>query len=208
MKNIYHPPVFGETLISLLLTEENTEDILGDLAEVFNVYAHRDNLRKAQIWYYVQIFRSAPPLAQLKLSNFMKRSFETMSVKMNLHNKSSIWISLIAIIPALVLVIPGILQSGFGYFGANDARDTAFATVPVLEFLLNPVTIMGGLFLAFVMNVLPAMTFHLERKPEGLTSTITLKPVILHWIFIGLSILMVSIIMVYAFFENFAPAFH
>jgi hypothetical protein len=67
---------------------------------------------------------------------------------------------------------------------------------------------MGGLFLAFVMNVLPAMTFHLERKPEGLTSTITLKPVILHWIFIGLSILMVSIIMVYAFFENFAPAFH
>jgi hypothetical protein len=127
---------------------------------------------------------------------------------MNLHNKSSIWISLIAIIPALVLVIPGILQSGFGYFGANDARDTAFATVPVLEFLLNPVTIMGGLFLAFVMNVLPAMTFHLERKPEGLTSTITLKPVILHWIFIGLSILMVSIIMVYAFFENFAPAFH
>jgi hypothetical protein len=122
-----------------------------------------------------------------------------------MHNKSSLWISLIAIIPALILVIPGVLQSGFGYFGANDARDAVFSTVPVLETLLHPIILLGGLLLAFVMNVLPAVTFHLERKPEGIISTIIFKPVLLHWVFIGASVLMVGIILIYAFVENFGP---
>jgi len=207
MKNIYHPPAFGESVISLLLTEENSEEILGDLAEMFNAHGHQSNLRKAQIWYYHQIARSAPSLLQIKLSNILQRSFETMSTNLNSHNKSSLWISLIALIPALALVIPGILQSGFGYFGANDARDALFVSVPALELLINPIILLGGLLLAFVMNALPAMSFHFERKPEGLTSTITFKPVLLHWIFIGASLLMVSTIVIYAFFENFGLLF-
>lgn len=128
-----------------------------------------------------------------------------MSKNLNSHNRPSLWISLIALIPALMLVIPGILQSGFGYLSANDARDALFASVPALEFLINPVILMGGLLLAFVINILPAMTFRFERKPEGLTSTITFKPVVLHWIFIGASVLMIGIIAIYAFFENFGP---
>ena len=153
------------------------------------------------------IIQSAPSLLQIKLSNKLQRSFETMSTNLNSHNKSSLWISLIAIIPALALVIPGILQSGLGYFGANNAREALFTAVPALEFLINPIILLGGLFLAFIMNVPPAMTFHLERKPEGLTSTITFKPVLLHWIFIGTSVLMVSIILIYGFVENFGPLF-
>ena len=207
MKNIYHPPAFGETVISLLLTEENSEEILGDLAEMFNAHGHQGNLRKAQIWYYLQVARSAPSLLQIKLSNILQRSFETMSTNLNSHNKSYLWISLIAIIPALILVIPGILQSGFGYFGANNARDTLFVTVPALKLLINPIILLGGLLLAFIMNVLPAMNFRFERRPEGLTSTVTFKPVLLHWIFIGLSVLMIGIILIYAFVENFGPLF-
>ena len=207
MKNIYHPPVLGESVISLLLTEENSEEVLGDLAEMFNAHGHQGNLKKAQIWYYIQIVRSAPSLFQIKLSNILQRSFDTMSTNLNSHNKSSLWISLIAIIPALVLIIPGILQSGFGYFGANNARGTLFVTVPALKLLINPIILLAGLLLAFIMNVLPAMTFHFERKPEGLTGTVTFKPVLLHWVFIGASILMVGIVLIYAFFENFGPLF-
>lgn len=207
MNTFYHPPAFGEMVMSLLLTDENSEEILGDLTEMFNKHAQQ-NLRKAQIWYSVQIILSAPLLSQIKLSNKLERNISNMSASLKIHNKSSLWISLIAVMPALVLIIPGILQSGFGYFGANDARDGLFATVPALEFLLNPIILMGGLLLAFVVNVLPAMTFRFERKPEGLTSIITFKPVLMHWVFIGTSVLMVGTILVYAFFENFAPAFH
>jgi hypothetical protein len=203
MKKVHQPPALGETIISLLLTEENCEEILGDLAEMFNAHGHQSGLRKAQNWYYIQIIRSAPLLFQLKLSNILERNFQTMSTNLNNHNKSSLWISLIALIPAMALIIPGFLQSGFGYYGANDARDALFAAAPVLEFLINPIILMGGLLLAFTMNVLPAMTLHFERKPEGLTSIITFKPVLLHWVFIGVSVLMVGIIFLYAFFENF-----
>ena len=205
MKKFYHPPTFGETVISFLLTEDNSEEILGDLAEMFNAHGHQSGLRQARAWYYFQIIRSAPSLFQLKLSNILERNFQTMSTNLNNYNKPSLWISLIAVIPALVLIIPGLLQSGFGYYGANDARDALFAAVPVLELLLNPIILMGGLLLAFSMNVLPAISLHFERKPEGLTSTITFKPLLLHWLFIGLSILMVSTILIYAFFENFEP---
>jgi len=128
-----------------------------------------------------------------------------MTTNLGTHNKSSLWISLVAVIPALILVIPGILQSA-GYLGLNNMRDAAFTTAPALEILNNPVILMGGLFLAFILNVLPAVAFRLERRPEGLTSVITFKPVLLHWIFIGMSILMVGTILLYAFFENFTPA--
>ena len=205
MNNIYHPPTLGEAVISLLLTKENSDEILGDLAEMFNAHGHRSSLRKAQLWYYLQIVRSAPSLMQVKLSNTLQRSFESMSTNLNSHNKSSLWISLIAIIPALVLVIPGVLQSGLGYQGANVARDALFTTVPALELLINPIILLGGLLLAFVMNFLPAITFRFERKPEGLTSTITFKPAILHWVLIGASVLLVGIILIYAFVENFGP---
>lgn len=207
MKKVYQPPIFGETIISFLLTEENAEEILGDLAEMFNAHGRQSGLRNAQTWYYFQIIRSTPLLFLLKLSNILERNFQIMSTNLNNHNKSTLWISLIAVIPAMVLIIPGLLQSGLGYYGATDARDALFAAAPVLELLLNPIILMGGLLLAFAMNVFPALSLHFERKPEGLTSTITFKPILLHWVFIGVSFLMVGIILVYAFFENFNPAF-
>ena len=44
-----------------------------------------------------------------------------------------------------------------------------------------------------------------ERGPEGLIGVITFKPVLIHWAIIGISLLMVGHILVYAFFENFGP---
>lgn len=59
--------------------------------------------------------------------------------------------------------------------------------------------------MAFALNLLPALTLCFERGSEGLTSLITFKPALLHWAFIGMSLLMVAIILIYAFFENFRP---
>jgi hypothetical protein len=64
---------------------------------------------------------------------------------------------------------------------------------------------LGGLLLAFVLNLLPAMRLRFERQPEGLTGVITLKPVLIHWAVVGMCLLMVGIILIYAFFENFGP---
>jgi len=123
---------------------------------------------------------------------------------MGLHNKNFLWISLIALIPALLLIIPGISQS-LGYMTPNNALDNLYANAPYLEILRSPVLLLGGLLLAFVLNLLPALNLRFERGPEGLTSVITFKPVLIHWAIIGMSLLMVGINLIYAFFENFGP---
>ena len=128
-----------------------------------------------------------------------------MNKNMGLHNKNFLWISLIALIPALMLIIPGVLQSLFGYFGPNNALDTMYVNAPYLEVLRNPVILLGGPLLAFLLNLLPALNLRFERQFEGLTSVITFKPALLHWAIIGMSLLMVGIILIYAFFENFGP---
>jgi hypothetical protein len=208
MPSFLQPPRLAERLLASILTPDDAEAVLGDFAELFNTNAYQSNLQKAQFWYWIQTFKSAPSLIRLKLSNELERRMETMIKNLNLHNKSSLWISLIALIPALLLVIPGIMQSGLGYLGPNDALDTMFAKAPALQILLSPIVLLGGLLLAFILNLTPAIKLRFERQPEGLTSVITFKPVILHWIFVGISLLIVGIILVYAFFENFAPAVH
>ena len=198
-----HPPRLAERFLTSILTQENSEAVLGDFEELFYTNVNASNVRKAKTWYWFQVFRSAPFLIGIKLSDQFGRSFTTMIKNMNLHNKSSLWISLLAVIPALLLVIPGLIQSGFGSTEPNDAIS---ANVP--RFVFQPAILLGGLLLAFVLNVIPALKLRFERQPEGLTSVITFRPVLLHWIFVGVSVLMVGIILVYAFFENFTPALH
>ena len=206
--DILQPPNPAEKVLTFLLTQENAESVLGDFAEIFNAYGHQGNVRKAKIWYWMQVIRSAPALLNFKLLNELERRLNEMTKNINSHKMPSIWISLIALMPALVLVIPGIMQSGIGYFGANNALDTMFAKYPALGVLHNPFLLLGGLLLAFLVNITPAIHLRIERQPEGLTSIITFKPVLLHWIFAGTSILLVGIILIYAFLENFQPAFH
>ena len=127
-----------------------------------------------------------------------------MKENMGLHNKNYLWISLVALIPALLLIIPGLSQS-LGYMTPNNAMDNLYTNAPYLEILRSPVLLLGGLLLAFVLNLLPALTLRFERGPAGLTGVITFKPVSVHWAFIGMSLLIVGTILVYAFFENFGP---
>ncbi|MCI0549962.1 MAG: permease prefix domain 2-containing transporter [Anaerolineae bacterium] len=198
-----HPPKIAERFLTSMLTQDNAEVVLGDFEELFHINAAQSNLQKAQSSYWIQLLKSAPFLIHLKLSNEFERILTAMIKNMNLHNKPSLLVSLIALIPALLLVIPGIMQSGLGITKLNDA---IFANVPSL--LFSPAILLGGLLIAFVLNIIPAIKLHFERQPEGLTSVITFRPVLLHWIFVGMSVLMVGIILIYAFFENFTRAFH
>lgn len=205
MKTTLRPPKSAERMLAFLLTPDNSESILGDFAEMFNEHASQGNIRKACTWYVMQVLMSTPSLVNLKLSDLFERSFKTMTGNFGMHKKSSLWISLIALIPALILIIPGILQSGFGYLVLNERLDTLYADAPALKIVTAPVILLGGIFLAFVLNAIPAIRLRFERQPEGLTSVITFKPLLWHWIFIGLSILMAGILLTYGILENRIP---
>lgn len=198
------PPILAERLLVLLLAQEDAEAVLGDFAETFLQLATRSGDSKARLWYCLQVLESAPTLIQLQLSRQMKRKFTTIMRNFQLHNKLSLWLSMLALIPALLLVVPGIFQSIFGLMDPSRARDTLFAQWPYLEILINPIPLLGGLFLALILNFIPAIGLRIEHRPEGWISIITFKSVLLHWAFVGLSLLIIAIILIYAFFENFA----
>ena len=198
----FGPPKLAERILSLLLLPEDAETVLGDFAEICN---QQISQRQANTWYWKETIHSAPTLLRLKLSRQFERSFTVMNKNMGLHKVNFLWISFVALIPALMLIIPGISQSLFGYMAPNDALEVLYTNAPYLEVLRSPVLLLGGLLLAFVLNLLPALTLRFERGPAGLTSVVTFKPVPVHWVFIGMSLLMVGIILIYAFFENFGP---
>jgi hypothetical protein len=200
-KDLFQPPKLAERILSLLLMPEDSETVLGDFAEICN---QQNSQEQADSWYWKEVFRSAPTLLHLKLARQFERSFTVMTKNMGLHNKNFLWISLVAVIPALMLIIPGISQS-LGFMTPNNAMDNLFANVPSLEILRSPVVLLGSLLLAFILNLLPALNLRFERGPEGLTSVITFKPVLIHWTIIGMSLLMVGTILIYAFVENFGP---
>ena len=202
MAKTVHPPALAKRILTWLLAQEDMESVLGDFAEIY--HAQRDPQR-ADTWYWKEIFRSAPALLQLKLSRQFERSFTVMNKNMELHNKNFLWLSLVALIPALMLIIPGLLQSLFGNLGPNNALDNLYANAPYLEILRSPVLLLGGLLLAFLLNLFPALTLRFEQGPEGLTGVCTFKSVLIHWAVVGMSLLMVGIITVYVFLENFEP---
>ena len=202
LKNdFFGAPKLAEHILILLLMPEDAETVLGDFAEICG---QQNSQRQANSWYWKETFRSAPALLGHKLSRQFERSFTVMNKNIGLHNKNYLWISLAALIPALLLIIPGLSQS-LGYMTPNNAMDNLYASAPYLEILRSPALLLGGLLLAFILNLLSALTLRFERGTDGLTGVITFKPVLIHWAFIGMSLLMVGVILVYAFFENFGP---
>lgn len=59
-----HPPKFGEYLFQLLISKENRENMLGDLAEEYAYIQTKFGARKAKVWYYKQALSSIWPLLQ------------------------------------------------------------------------------------------------------------------------------------------------
>lgn len=70
-----------------------------------------------------------------------------------------------------------------------------YAKATYLEILCSLFILLGGLLLAFILNLLSVLTLRFELGHKGLASGITLKPVLIHWAFIGASSLMVEVIL-------------
>lgn len=201
MSKPVHPPVLAGRLLVWLLEPEDVESVLGDFAEMY--HAQRDS-GHVDIWYWKEILRSFPILFRHRLTRDFERIFTVMKQKLQGHNKFSLWLSLLALVPALLLVVPGIFQS-FGNMAPNDTLELMYTSAPFLGFLRNPLILLGGLLLVIILNLSPALKLHFERQPEGLTGMVTFRPVPLHWIFVGISLLVLTIIAAYLFLENFAP---
>jgi hypothetical protein len=106
-------------------------------------------------------------------------------------------LGLLLMVPALALCLGGALQS---FLGAAEFNDT-LETFKLDSLLFNPVVLLGGLFLAFVLNLVPVA--RLKIADGSLTGTIQLRGKVSNLgILSGVGFLL-GIIILYLVAENF-----
>ena len=111
------------------------------------------------------------------------------------HNRLAVG-GLILALPALTLCTLGLLQSLFGLETASNLTDT-------LGVLIHPVVILGGVALAFFINLWPALDVDYQSDEEAFSLKITVRRYWSNLSIVGLTLLLVSIIFVYLLAENF-----
>ena len=106
-------------------------------------------------------------------------------------------------IPALIIFIPGILQTGLGLTQLNDGLDALLAQFMVLKLIIHPIVVLGGLFLALSLNVMPVIQAKFQLNDGNLVSVITIKGKLLNLGMMALALFLTTALLLYAFVENF-----
>ncbi len=106
-------------------------------------------------------------------------------------------------IPALIIFIPGILQTGLGLTQLNDGLDALLAQFRALKLIIHPIVVLGGLFLALSLNVMPVIQAKFQLNDGNLVSVITIKGKLLNLGMMALALFLTAALLLYAFVENF-----
>ena len=191
-KSLPKPPKLGERLLCLILHPEDSETVLGDFAEEYSNIA--DNLGRwnAWRWYWLEILKSTPSLILLT-QHKLKRSDIVKQLSFFEQNNKMALVGLILSIPAFILVFGGILQSGFGLNQFNEAVNHDI-------FIFHPIILMGGLAMAFGLNLIPVVRIKFEEG--NLVGTIKIRGKLLNLGFVTFCCLLAAVIFVYLLFEN------
>ena len=145
------------------------------------------------LWLAWEIAGSATPLLQRRIHR-LRRRLRVNTETIDHHHVSLATIGFVLVIPVLILCFGGILQS-LGYPAFNKSVDYTSS-------LFSPVTILGGLFLGFLLNLLSV--FRLKFEEGHLVGTLRLAGRLLNLSMIAFATLLVSIISVYLLAENLA----
>lgn len=186
------PPRVAETLLRWLGAPDY---IIGDFVEEFEGAEVRNGRFRANIWFWQQLLRSAPALSQ--------RRWQTIMTTLTKRDKQSLILSAVLLIPAILVVISGLLFSLFGLPGPMNALFGVFESNAWLSWLIHPVAIMGGLALALLLTAWPVVRLEVDNHQDRLVGSLTIrKGYWLHMVVLGTAVFFVLLIFIYLFAEN------
>jgi hypothetical protein len=187
------PPRFAETLLSLILPEEEKDAVLGDLAESYRRIFNQFGQTSASRAYWFELLRSSLPMLFLKFTRSSRKHRMALSYGSVMQNGNRIAFFGFALsIPALTLCFGGVLQS-LGLPQVNNAIDYSV-------FMFNPALLLGGLTLAFCLNLLSVT--RISYQDGSLVSELRIKGRFLNLSQIIFCLLLFSIIFLYFLAEE------
>lgn len=188
-------PELAEKLVSRLLSSLDpglVDGFLGDLAEEYDRRASQVGCHPARRWYWGEMLRSVLALLLLISDRFSRSKLMKSNLKLAA-------LGLALILPSLLLVTAGVLQTGLGSTQLADFVES----LGVSSILFSPLLILGGLGLALGVNLVSVLRVQFQLEAGVLISTIRVRGQLLNLGLIGLTGLLLAAILLYGVMENF-----
>ena len=169
--------------------------IVGDFVEEFEDMARGNGRFWANYWLMEQLIGSTPTLCH--------RRWQTMIASLTKRDKQLLILSVLMLIPAMLVGVPGVI---FSVFGVAAPMNTVFETLRSsvwLEWLINPLVVIGGIGLAFLLTAWPVVQLDFNNKQDQFVGSLTIrKGYWLHLGVLGTAVLFMLTIFIYLFAEN------
>ncbi len=120
--------------------------------------------------------------------------------------KSAFW-SLLFLLPASLLAIPGLMQSisGADQLSTFLSQGMTFENFRLWDGLIHPATVLSGLFIAFLITFFSIIGLSFTNEEDSLIGTLTMKKSAWNLFPLFLVISFGSIIFLYMIAEKFGP---
>jgi hypothetical protein len=203
-KSIEQVPSSLERLAGWLTPAAEREFLLGDLAESYAVICGKNGRFSANCWYAGQLVRSLPAFFQLQATRWwVQRSFVMKAISK--RESQHFLLGLMLLIPAVLIVIPGLISSFTGWSAPMNAIFDFLQGRTWLSWVIHPAVILGSLLVAFLLNGRNLFEISLRQEPEAFIGTLALRKG--RWLSLSIvlvTVLFVTVIFLYLLAEHFA----
>jgi len=197
------PPVLAQRLLQAMLPLAMTDTFLGDLEEHFHQLAAQQGATSANLWYWQETLWALP---RLTIYSLEIGELRRLPVNGPTFARQPIWgtaLSLLLLLPALLIVIPGLL---FTLTGFDLPAQLANLTGPFLKsWIDNPWIILGGLVTALTINTIAVTKFRYEDAGGAVRFTFEIRKRITNLVLLGLIFFLGLSIFGYLIAENLLP---
>lgn len=188
------PPASAQRLLQAVLPQPMADALLGDLEEHFQQLAAQRGTAQARCWYWQEALLSLPRLTLYALEIGELRR---ISVTGPISARQPIWgtaLSLLFLLPALLIVIPGLL---FNLTGVDLPKQLGNLVGPRLKSWIDtPWIVLGGLVVVLAINVLAVAVIKVENTGEAVRLTLEVKKRIANLILFALALFWVLVFLV------------
>ena len=127
-----------------------------------------------------------------------------------LNTNRSLLIGLIVMMPAVYFVSANILKYGFGLSFLAEPLEVFYLDAEILKVfnLISPIIFLGGLSLAFLLNIMVMLSINISISSGKIHSTFSITPRIANLIIVFTCMLFIGTLLAYAIGENFMIRYH
>jgi transcriptional regulator with XRE-family HTH domain len=127
-----------------------------------------------------------------------------------LDSNRTVLIGIIIMMPAVYFVSANILKYGFGISFLAEPLDVFYLNTDILKIFnfISPIIFLGGLALAFLLNIMVLLSINVSMKSGRIHSAISITPKIANLIIVITCMLFTVTLLFYVIGENFMIRYH